>query len=244
MTTYKTFNYKTLAPEATATIPEATLDTSALSVDQLDARIWPTPYLASRCKSEIAAGLVQSIGTILTVNLEKDALFEMVEKTKKGGEYGQYCLPVPQLRLAGNPMEMATKLSNAFNQVHKEIHITSSASGPFINFHIDHAIILKDSLFEALSYDSVFGFVNLGHHKRIGIDYSHPNIAKPFHAGHLRSTIIGNFVKMVYAANGFDVIGINYLGDWGKQYGLLAVGFEKYGEEEKLREDPIRKGTG
>ena len=167
-------------------------------------------------------------------------LFGMIERTKKGGEHGQYCLPIPQLKLAGNPVELATKLSKAFNQDPKGTSITSSTSGPFVNFHIDRTMILKESLSEALTCDSTFGFVNLGHHKRIGIDYSHPNIAKPFHAGHLRSTIIGNFVKMVYAANGFDVIGINYLGDWGKQYGLLAVGFEKYGDEKKLKEDPIK----
>lgn len=51
------------------------------------------------------------------------------------------------------------------------------------------------------------------------IDYSSPNIAKPFHAGHLRSTIIGNFTKIIHESLGYNVIGINYLGDWGKQYG-------------------------
>ncbi|KAI8077079.1 arginyl-tRNA synthetase [Thamnidium elegans] len=71
------------------------------------------------------------------------------------------------------------------------------------------------------------------------IDYSSPNIAKPFHAGHLRSTIIGNFIRIIHEAVGYNVIGINYLGDWGKQYGLLAVGFEKYGDESKLISDPI-----
>ncbi|KAI9358385.1 arginyl-tRNA synthetase [Pilaira anomala] len=71
------------------------------------------------------------------------------------------------------------------------------------------------------------------------IDYSSPNIAKPFHAGHLRSTIIGNFIRIIHESMGYHVIGINYLGDWGKQYGLLAVGFEKYGDESKLISDPI-----
>lgn len=53
------------------------------------------------------------------------------------------------------------------------------------------------------------------------IDYSSPNIAKPFHAGHLRSTIIGNFTRLIHEALGYRVIGINYLGDWGKQYGMI-----------------------
>ncbi|KAK3323055.1 hypothetical protein B0H66DRAFT_473984 [Apodospora peruviana] len=75
--------------------------------------------------------------------------------------------------------------------------------------------------------------------KRIIVEFSSPNIAKPFHAGHLRSTIIGGFIANLYEGAGWDVVRINYLGDWGKQYGLLALAFEKYGDEEALKKDPI-----
>lgn len=66
------------------------------------------------------------------------------------------------------------------------------------------------------------------------VEFSSPNIAKPFHAGHLRSTIIGNFVRNIAKANSAKTLAINYLGDWGKQYGLLAVGFERFGSEDAL----------
>lgn len=75
--------------------------------------------------------------------------------------------------------------------------------------------------------------------KRIIVEFSSPNIAKPFHAGHLRSTIIGGFLANLYTVMGWDVIKMNYLGDWGKQYGLLANGFKRFGNEEELLKNPI-----
>lgn len=75
--------------------------------------------------------------------------------------------------------------------------------------------------------------------KKIIIEFSSPNIAKPFHAGHLRSTIIGGFLANLHTIMGWNVIKMNYLGDWGKQYGLLANGYKVYGDEEELTKDPI-----
>jgi arginyl-tRNA synthetase len=75
--------------------------------------------------------------------------------------------------------------------------------------------------------------------KRIIVEFSSPNVAKPFHAGHLRSTIIGAFLSNLYESTGWDVTRMNYLGDWGKQYGLLALAFEMYGDEEALKANPI-----
>jgi arginyl-tRNA synthetase len=80
----------------------------------------------------------------------------------------------------------------------------------------------------------------LGHKKKVIVEFSSPNIAKEFHTGHLRSTIIGAFIANLYENAGWDVVRINYLGDWGKQFGLLAVGWEKYGSEELLQAQPLK----
>lgn len=80
----------------------------------------------------------------------------------------------------------------------------------------------------------------LGKGKKAIVEFSSPNIAKPFHAGHLRSTIIGAFLGNLYQYCGWDVVRMNYLGDWGKQFGLLALGFQRHGTEEQLEQDAIK----
>ncbi|EZF29010.1 arginine-tRNA ligase [Trichophyton interdigitale H6] len=76
--------------------------------------------------------------------------------------------------------------------------------------------------------------------KKVIIEFSSPNIAKEFHAGHLRSTIIGAYISNLYESMGWDVIKVNYLGDWGKQFGLLAVGWQRFGSEELFAEEPLK----
>lgn len=85
---------------------------------------------------------------------------------------------------------------------------------------------------------------NYGSHKPTGlfyiIEYSSPNIAKKFHPGHLRTTVLGNFIKNLCEVMGIKTHSINYLGDWGKQFGLLGVGFERFGCEQEMMRDPIK----
>ncbi|EFE40444.1 hypothetical protein TRV_04838 [Trichophyton verrucosum HKI 0517] len=76
--------------------------------------------------------------------------------------------------------------------------------------------------------------------KKVIIEFSSPNIAKEFHAGHLRSTIIGAYISNLYESMGWDVVKVNYLGDWGKQFGLLAVGWQRFGSEELFTKEPLK----
>ena len=93
---------------------------------------------------------------------------------------------------------------------------------------------------QILKSGSNYGRNDIDAGKKVIVEFSSPNIAKPFHAGHLRSTIIGSFLANVHEACGWQVIRMNYLGDWGKQFGLLAVGFEMFGDETLLQRDPIQ----
>lgn len=202
-----------------------------LPMRTIDSRIWPTKYTLNRLRQELAERLSDLLGA------STDQLFLALEKPKKE-EHGQFALPLPQLRLKGNPVQLAKEVAETFPR--DDVFKGASAVGPFVNFVVDRHHVLRETLKEVLEMKSNFGCNKVGEGRRIMVEYSSPNIAKPFHAGHLRGTVIGNFLMHLYAANGFETISMNYLGDWGKQYGLLAVGFAKYGSEEELTKDPIK----
>ena len=109
-----------------------------------------------------------------------------------------------------------------------------------MQFFISNKATTSIILPQILKRGEKYGTNTIDAGKTVIVEFSSPNIAKPFHAGHLRSTIIGSFLANVHEACGWKVVRMNYLGDWGKQFGLLAVGFEMFGNEELLAEDPIQ----
>ncbi|KAG2208686.1 hypothetical protein INT47_007785 [Mucor saturninus] len=153
-------------------------------------------------------------------------------------ENGDLAIALPRLRVKGNPAAIAKEWAAAF--VPNEYIIEASAAGPFLNFRFNKTLLMKKTLNMVSATAEHYGENTSGAGKTVIVEFSSPNIAKPFHAGHLRSTIIGAFVNNIYSANGWKTITMNYLGDWGKQYGLLAIGFARYGSEEKLLADPIK----
>lgn len=153
-------------------------------------------------------------------------------------ERGDLLIPVPRLRIKGaNPKDLATEWAKNFPC--GEFLDRVEANGPFIQFFFRPQFLFKVVIPDILIRKDQYGAAPLVKDKKIVIEFSSPNIAKPFHAGHLRSTIIGGFLSNLYEKLGWDVIRLNYLGDWGKQFGVLAVGFERYGSEEALAKDPI-----
>ncbi|ORZ29794.1 arginyl-tRNA synthetase [Catenaria anguillulae PL171] len=156
----------------------------------------------------------------------------------KNTDNADLCIATPRLRIKGNPVQLTQDFIGKF--VLNEYIASAVASGPFMNFKINHDLLKSITLTQIHHMAESYGTNDSGKGKHAIVEFSSPNIAKPFHAGHLRSTIIGNFTRNALKANGWHTTAINYLGDWGKQYGLLAVGFARHGDEDKLKADPIR----
>ncbi|KAK5627981.1 hypothetical protein RRF57_003696 [Xylaria bambusicola] len=160
---------------------------------------------------------------------------------------GDMILAIPALRVKGKPSELGEKWLESWPEsplVEKPV-----VNGTFMPFFFKPSPLTQATIPTARKLGREFGANKANGlkdradpskgKKRMLVEFSSPNIAKPFHAGHLRSTIIGGFLSNLYTVAGWDVVRINYLGDWGKQYGILAVGFERYGNEEALARDPI-----
>lgn len=151
---------------------------------------------------------------------------------------GDLLIPVPRLRIKGsNPKDLAADWASKFPC--GEFLEKVENNGPFVQFFFNPEFMFKTVLPDILTRKEDYGSCKLVEDKKVIVEFSSPNIAKPFHAGHLRSTIIGGFLANLYEKCGWEVIRMNYLGDWGKQFGLLAIGFDRYGDEEKLVKDPI-----
>lgn len=109
----------------------------------------------------------------------------------------------------------------------------------YINFFLNKAEFVQEVLQTVLSEKENYGLVVEKNKGNIVIDYSSPNIAKPFHVGHLRSTVIGNSLYQIFEALGYNCVGVNHLGDWGTQFGKLIVAYKKYSSKEEVEEKGI-----
>ncbi|MBO5386754.1 MAG: arginine--tRNA ligase [Lachnospiraceae bacterium] len=168
--------------------------------------------------------------------LNREEISALIEIPPKP-ELGDFAFPCFRLAktMRKAPQMIAADIKDAIGEVDfiEEIAV----QGAYLNFFIKKNIFVK-SMVEAASADN-FGGSNVGDGKCICIDYSSPNVAKNFHVGHLRTTIIGNSLYKIYSKLGYDVKRINHLGDWGTQFGKLIVAYKAWGNEEAVKKDGV-----
>lgn len=129
--------------------------------------------------------------------------------------------------------EFAVKIKP--NEIFAEIKNT----GPYLNFFVNRSILTEEILSKIFTEKEKYGEFDIGKGRHVVVDYSSPNIAKPFGIAHIRSTVIGSSICKIYDALGYKSVGINHLGDWGTQFGKLMVAYNKWGNPELLKKDGI-----
>jgi len=178
---------------------------------------------------------------ILALNktgLEKAELEKLIEipPSSNLGDYSFPCFILAK-KLKKNPIEIAQQFSK---NIKSEFFEKIEPKGPYINFFINRNKLAESLLNKISKEGEKFGSSKSGKNKKIIIEMSSPNIAKPFGIGHLRSTIIGNSLANIFSFLGYKPIKINYLGDWGTPFGKIILGYEKFGSKKELKNNPIK----
>ena len=176
------------------------------------------------------------------INVDQNEIKKSIEKPK-GTENGDYAFPCFRLAktLRKAPQAIAIEIKEKIKLNENEITKLEVVGG-YLNFFVNKELLVKEVLQE-MSNDEEYGKSTIGNGKNIVIDYSAPNIAKPFHIGHLRSTVIGAALYKIYRYLGYNVTGINHLGDYGTQFGKLIEGYKLWGNEYNIEESPIDELT-
>jgi len=186
--------------------------------------------------------LKEEIGEVLAplVDMKADRVRELIEVPPEP-EYGDLAFPCFTLAktLKKPPPVIAKELAEQLSEQQGHLWEKAEPRGPYLNFYIAPQAYNLEVLKKVGNEKDRYGHADIGKGQNVTVDYSSPNIAKPFGVGHIRSTVIGHSLYLLYRALGYNSIGINHLGDWGTQFGKLIVAYKRWGEDSKLKEDPV-----
>src|SRR3989344_1342923 len=170
--------------------------------------------------------------------LDEEVLNELIEFPKESS-HGDYAFPcfILAKTMKKNPVEIAREIASKINS---KVFEKVEAVGPYVNFFLDSKKNASEILQKIVKMKDKYGSSDFGKGKKVIVDMSSPNIAKPFGIGHLRSTIIGNSLSKISEFMGYKTVKINYLGDWGTQFGKMIVGYKRFGKASELKNNSIK----
>ena len=184
--------------------------------------------------------IAEEISKAIDLNSNEIQSYIEVPKETKNGDYSFPCFRLAK-QLKKAPQVIAPEIKEKI-KIDENIVSKIDVLGGYLNFYINKQNLTQNVLGE-ISEQQEYGKSELGKNKNIVIDYSAPNIAKPFHIGHLRSTVIGAALYNIYKYLGYKVTGINHIGDYGTQFGKLIEGYKLWGKEYDIDKDPINELT-
>ena len=184
--------------------------------------------------------IAEDISNAININKEELEGYIEMPKDSKNGDYAFPCFRLAKELKKAPPM-IANEIKEKI-KIDEELIEKVEVAGGYLNFYIKKEKLANEVLKE-MEEAKEYGKMDIGNGKNVVIDYSAPNIAKPFHIGHLRSTVIGAALYKIYKYLGYNVIGINHLGDYGTQFGKLIEGYKLWGNEYNIDENPIEELT-
>ena len=175
----------------------------------------------------------------MDLGLSLEEIYKLIEIPPQDnmGDYSFPCFSLAKT-LRKNPALIAEDLAKGFDLDGFEKIENLNA---YLNFYVDRKVFEEEILKEILEKKERYGSSDKGSGKNIVIDFSSVNIAKPFHIGHIRSTVIGDALRNIHKFLGYNTIASNYIGDYGTQFGTMIAAYKLWGDEEKLKENPIKE---
>lgn len=173
-------------------------------------------------------------------NLEIDVIENLLEvpPNKELGDYAFPCFVLAK-QLKKAPVAIAQDLAGTLEKTDMLQDIVPT--GPYVNFKLDRTLYSKNTIETVLQEKERYGSNEVGKGKTAVVEFSSTNIAKPFHIGHIRSTVIGNVIRNLYHFSGYKTVAINYLGDYGTQFGMIIAAYKLWGDDKAIEEAPIKE---
>ena len=196
-------------------------------------------FIGGRLMADFKKLISESLKSeIEDLTLEEITALIEVPPNKEMGDYAFPCFKLAKVfRKAPNAIaeDLAGKIQPT-DDINKIINL-----GGYVNFFVNKESLAKKVINQVLSEKENYGKSEFGKGKTVVVEYSSPNIAKPFHIGHVRTTVIGNALSKIYQSQGYHVEKLNHLGDYGTQFGKLIVAYKLWGDKQAVEKDPIKE---